>query len=397
MDQIIRQSLSKLLSWIESNGPRGWDPYDIKGQKLVLNLQRIGDSSRYFEIMREVVYELFQRFPLASRKIFGIKPRANAKAAGLLSRAYLELYNKTGNIAYKDHSLNYLHWLDKNGIYLNGGMGWGYPFDWQSKELIPAFTANGIVTTAVGDAYWDWYQFSKEKKYLLHCEEIARFLASLPYAVQNDHSICFAYTPLFQNYVHNLNLFVAEYLLKVGIEIGNTEWQTLAERAITYTISDQRADGSFNYDGPPIINRNFVDHYHTGYVLRMLHSINKIKPRQDVNNSLKIGFNFYLNNFFEKETIPKFQPNKLYRIDIHSCSEAILCLNELKEHSSYSEELLKNVLSWTISNLQDPNGYFYHGIFISHITGRPYYSKIPYIRWGQAWMALALAKVHNYA
>jgi hypothetical protein len=31
------------------------------------------------------------------------------------------------------------------------GIGWGYPFHWQSKMLIPAGTPNGIVTTAAAE------------------------------------------------------------------------------------------------------------------------------------------------------------------------------------------------------------------------------------------------------
>jgi hypothetical protein len=102
-------------------------------------------------------------------------------------------------------------------------------------------------------------------------------------------------------------------------------------------------------------------------------------------------FDHYTGHFFEKQKIPKLLPDRLYRIDIHSCAEAILCISVLSETYPQHISLAGNVLKWTLENMQDAAGYFYYGILKNRITGRPYVSKIPYIRWGQAWMLKSLA------
>ena len=270
-------------------------------------------------------------------------------------------------------------------------MGWGYPFDWQSSILIPANTPNGVVTTAVGEALWQHYLLKRDKKYLDHCLEVAGFLYALPFDNLDENKICYSYTPLFINHVHNLNLFVAEFLIKTGMEIKKSDWIEAGNRAVNYTISDQRKDGSFDYNGPPEKPQNFVDHYHTGFVLRMLYSIWKLTGREDVFQSLEKGLNYYTTNFFVDDRIPKLLAHRKYRIDIHSCAEAIHCLSESSSQFPQHLHLARNVMTWTLEKLQDNSGNFYYGFLKSRFTGRVYRSKIPYIRWSQAWMLLALS------
>ena len=132
------------------------------------------------EIFREIVFELFLVFPKLSRRIYHVKPIINAKAMGLLAKSYLDLYKTYKEEKYLHRANQYLNWLDENFSKDFPGKGWGYPFDWQSKELVPAYTPNGIVTTAVADAYWSYYKLSNEKKYLDVCLDICVFLMSLP-------------------------------------------------------------------------------------------------------------------------------------------------------------------------------------------------------------------------
>jgi len=387
----LNTAINKLSDWIEKNGWTGWDPYDIKGHKQVRRLSDKAKKSKVYVYLRELVYELFYRFPVTSRKALGILPGINPKAIGLFSSAYLSLYRTSGKQVYLEKSNQCLNWLLEHPARTETGIGWGYPFDWQSKMLIPANTPNGIVTTTVGEAFWQHFLLSGDKKHLNSCLDIARFLYSLPVDRLDENKICFSYTPLFINHVHNLNLFIAEYLIKTGIIVNESDWLEAGNHAVNYTISDQRDDGSFDYNGPPEKPQNYVDHYHTGFVLRMLHSIWKLTGREDVFQSLEKCLNHYTTNFFENNRIPKLLPYRKYRIDIHSCAEAIHCLSELSSQFPEHLTLAGDVLSWTLQELQDPSGYFYYGFLKSRFTGRVYKSRISYIRWSQAWMLKALA------
>ena len=384
------KSFKNHISWIEKNGISGYDPYDIKAHPWIVNLISRSQKSRFYILIRELVFEFLYSFPDLSRKFFRIKPAVNAKALGLLADAYLDIYTITKDSRYLSKANQHLDWLIQHPGSTNSGLGWGYPFDWQSNKFIPAGTPNGIVTTAIGEAFWKRYLLFKNTRDLNILIKIGEFLFSLPRDRISGDKLCFSYTPLYQNHVHNLNLFVAEFLLKVGTEIKKDDWINLAQKAVNYTIQDQHPDGSFDYNGPPDPPSNFIDHYHTGFVLRMLFSIWKITKRNEVFVALKKGYFFYINNFFEGP-IPKLKPEQKYRIDIHSCAEAVICLSTLEEIFPESLKKAEEVLDWTIKNLQDPSGYFYYGILKSRILKFTWKSKIPYFRWGQAWMMKAFA------
>jgi hypothetical protein len=393
MQSKILKSIENLDLWIEHNGWAGYDPFDIKELSWILKITAWGQHHLLLEILRESLFEILNTFPIYSRKIFKIKPQINPKGMGLFSKAYLDLFLITNNSRYLQKSEECLNWLNTNKSKTYPGSSWGYPFDWQSNKLIPKFTPNGIVTTAVGDAFWAWYEYSKEDKHLAVCVDICRFIKSLPIDRIADDQICFSYTPIFLNHVHNLNLFVAEFLIKIGKKVGNNDWIGLGLQAVNYTLTNQMQNGAFDYNGPPEKPKNYADNFHTGFVLRMLHSIWEITDNNEIFKSMSRCYNHYINNFFENKTIPKFLPKRKYRTDIHSCAESINCLSQLSHTFPEGLEIAQNVAAWTIKNLQDKEGYFFYGFLNSRFTGRPFLSKIAYIRWGQAWMLKALSNI----
>ncbi|MEM9544468.1 MAG: hypothetical protein AAGA77_00775, partial [Bacteroidota bacterium] len=153
--------------------------------------------------------------------------------------------------------------------------------------------------------------------------------------------------------------------------------------------------GSFDYVGPPKSGKKFVDNYHTGFNMRMLYSIWKLTNDEAIKTSLDNCYTHYMNNFFEGP-IPKFTPERLYRVDIHSVSECVHCLCTLSPEYPQGIQYAKETLHWAIKELQHKSGWFYHGIFLSRIFKKPFKSKIPYMRWAQAWMFRAFTTVSMY-
>jgi len=387
----MQASLKSLENWILKNGYAGYDPYDIKGHPAILRLTRYGNRNYAAAMVREVVFEFFYTFPELSRHLLQVRPAVNAKAMGLFATSFLDLYSLQHDEVYRGQMAYCIDWLKENKTRIHGGIGWGYPFDWQSKMLIPAGTPNGIVTTAAGEAFWKHYRLFADKESLEYCIQISKFLSGLPVNQLSPDRICFSYTSLFQNHVHNLNLFVAEFLIKTGMETGNSIWIDMGNSAVTYTVSCQLPDGAFDYNGPPEKPNSHIDNYHTGFVLRMLYSVWMLTGRDDVYAALQRCYRHYVTHFFERGRIPKLMPDRTYRIDIHSCAESVNCLSVLSPGFPEGLALAENILRWTLDTLQDPSGYFYYGILKSRVTGVTFKSKIPYIRWGQAWMFRALS------
>ncbi len=399
MSDLEIQISKNLLKILRDSDFKGHDPYDLKAHPFFLNLIKWGKKNKITEITREIVMELTYHYPIKSRWLFNIKSAHNSKALGLIGTS-IEEFSLLENFDKKilENSQNRIDQL----LYsykseTSTGLGWGYPFDWESQRLIPANTPNGIVTTAVGEYYWTRYKIHADSKSLENCSKICEFLSNLPIDSISEDKLCFSYIPNYQNHVHNLNLFVADFLIKVGLEVNKKEWIDLGNKAVNYTLSDQYEDGAFDYNGPPEEPQKFIDNYHTGFVLRMLGSIHFYTSRDDVEIALKKGLKFYLDNFFERNGAPKLKPDKTYRVDIHSAAEAINCLTFLSSYNVNAFKQATDVLSWTIENLFDKrNGDFFYGLEKSRFTGRIYRSEIKYIRWAQSWMLRAMSRYLLY-
>jgi rhamnogalacturonyl hydrolase YesR len=178
----------------------------------------------------------------------------------------------------------------------------------------------------------------------------------------------------------------------VGKEVKRKEFYQTGIKAINYSLEAQNRDGSFYYreliDGESNNihePRRRIDHYHTGFVLRSLHSIYRITNDERARGALSKGYQFYTDNMFEDETIPKMTPQSVYPINIHSCAESILCMSSLSDIFPNSLGYARRAFRWTRKNMQDKDGHFYY------LRTRSSISKIPYIRWSQAWMMRALA------
>ncbi len=396
-------SLSKICSTLirslSDQDFKGYDPYDLKAHPFFLGLIKWGKNNKATEIVREIILELTYHYPSKARSFFNISTEHNSKALGLIGTSIEELYLLKGvnNELLKSSQQRIDDLLNTYKSTFLGGIGWGYPFDWESQQLIPAHTPNGIVTTAVGEYYWTKFRIRIDKKSLATCVEICEFLSRLPKDYITDDKLCFSYIPHYQNYVHNLNLFVADFLIKVGIEVNNQEWISLGNKAVNYTLADQHSNGAFDYNGPPEKPQNFIDNYHTGFVLRMLGSCYYYTQRDDIKNALKKGITYYLDNFFLEDGTPKLKPDQTYRVDIHSAAEAVNCLIVLSSYHKKAWPQAEKVLSWTFTNLLDvENGDFYYGLLKSRFTGKVFKSEIKYLRWSQAWMLRALARYQLY-
>lgn len=389
-------SILRLDGWLEHNGWAGYDPYDIKGTPLFLSLQRLGPGALLpARGLRKVLFALENRYPLATRRLLRVKKQINAKAMGLFARGYLKLYRATGQERFKQKALFCLDWLLDNPSPGYSGLCWGYPFDWQSVIFIPKGMPSTVVSSVVGDGFWEAYQVLGDREYLGVCDSICRFMANdLNIDEIDDECICFSYTPLDDFHVHNANLFAAEFLTRVGRELDRSDYTELGAKAANYAVREQNPDGSLYYWGSVQnhYNPNHVDHYHSGFEIRALYGMWRLTGELRYRQAVERYYQFYRENLLTKAegvTIPKMTPHRLYPVDIHSCAEAILCNATLADEFEEPRTLLPGLCDWIIANMQTEEGWFAYMIRRASKAERRV--DVPYVRWGQAWMLLALS------
>jgi hypothetical protein len=378
----------ELDHWIDANGWAGFDPFDIRGEDWYI--RAFGGPSRAAYYIRAILYIIEAQLPqLALRRALGVQPAVNAKGMGLLASAWLARYAQTSQHEYLVKAEAALDWLRNNPSAFQGhGISWGYPFHWNSRVFFPRGTPSSVVTSVVGDAWLAHYELTRDESSLEMLRSISRFLMSdLNRPIDEPDRLSFSYTPLDDFKVLNASLFAAAFLARLGSMLHNEEMQSLATRAAAYVISEQNADGSFWYWGsePP----TFIDHFHTGFVLRHLDTIAVNTSCDFIAAPLKSGYAFYRERLFANG-IPLHSPGEVYPLDIPNCAEALICLSQLAPKFG-GVELIDSTLEFATTRMRHSDGYYAAAITRSIFGERRI--DVPYMRWGQAWMLYALASL----
>jgi hypothetical protein len=97
------------------------------------------------------------------------------------------------------------------------------------------------------------------------------------------------------------------------------------------------------------------------------------------------GEEFYRTRFILDDGRPRYFHNRTYPIDIHCIAQSILTMVCLRDLHPGNLALANKVFEWALRNMLSEDGYFYYrsyGVFKNRIS---------YMRWSQAWMALAIA------
>lgn len=392
-------AVERIDKWLDQNGWEGWDPYDIQASVLFQKIECI-QPLLIKKILKILVGEAVQWFPFLARRLFHVQPAINAKGMGLFLASYANLYAAGKDRKHLDKAVECAEWLLQNKNNQFAGISWGYPFDWRSPIFLPKGTPSSVVTSIIGDGFFRLYRCTKDDVYLEVCKEICEFFLqelNITYSSPERSSVCYSYTPLDNYQVHNANLFVGEFLVRIGTEIDNSNLVEKGLKSGNFALGEQQEEGFLPYWGLEQTSKYsngklHTDHYHSGFEIRMLYQIWKHTADDRFEKAYKRYLDWYIVNMFQDDVIPKFTPNSLYPINIHSCAEAILChATLLKDHPNFKSKIAQ-IMEQVIRTMEYEPGAYTHvikkraDIFLMH-------SNIPMIRWGQAWMMCALSEI----
>ena len=386
------ESLYKLKKYCESEHFKGWDPYDGLNSKIFQALPFFKDSA----LCRLVVIQGFKRCPINLRKIALVPKEYNAKGIGLFLQGYCNLYKVVEanpdlagscgtltEISVKIQELaDLLISLQSKGY---SGVCWGYNFDWQARRLFlfPKHTPTVVATNFCATALMDTYEITGERKYLDIALSAAAFIIKDLHRTECGDGFLFSYSPLKGNdTVYNASLLGSKLLSYCYHYTGNEEYKKLAAASVKACCNAQNEDGSWVYGMLPV--QSWIDSFHTGYNLDGLIAYEEQTGDTSYHDCIERGFDFYVKNFFEEDGCPKYYHDRKYPIDIHCPGQLFITLFRLHKFDEY-RELAEKVLDWTIRNMQDKKGFFYYQM-------KPgISSKIPYMRWSNAFMFNALS------
>ncbi len=380
---VVVESLGKLIKYCEENDFKGYDPYDT--------LNTWFPFIKFGNLVSAIAIQIQKRNPINIRPILGISKGYNPKGMGLFLSAYSKLYNVTKNPNYLETARWLFDWLNSNYTKGYSGKCWGYNFHWATpNDFLTAFTPSVVVTSFIVDGVWEYYNITRDiraKELILSASEYIK--NDIP-ITQLSEGISFAYTHLSKGCCYNASLLAAEVLAKADTINGSLENQGLINRAIDFVLSKQKPEGEwwYSYNPETGTERKQID-FHQGFVIVSLSNLNSLikKPREVVDASISRGLEYYKKNQFLESGQSLWRIPKKWPIDIHNQSQGIITFSKLKKYNPNYNQFARQITGWTIENMQSPQGFFYYR------KNKVITNKIPYIRWSQAWMMLALTEL----
>jgi hypothetical protein len=379
----LHTTYEQLFSWCRQHDFAGHDPFDALNSSL-FQATPLANS----RTARLLWTQLVKRSPADLRGVARVPAERNPKGIALFALAQLATHRRLQTEESQLQARNLLAMLLSLKVEGFSGAAWGYNFDWQSRNFFARRGTPTVVPTAfAARALIEAARQFKDDEYSNLARSVCDFLLrDLPRTVDTETEICFSYAPATDTRIFNASLLAAEVLAETGKLTNNRSLCDHAKRAARYVINQQQRDGSWTYGTES--NQSWIDSFHTAYNLFSLKRIIAACALGDeFQAALKRGFVYWKQTFFLADGWPKYYHDDPYPADAHAAASAIVTLLECRDLDDTATTTAQQVASWTIANLRDKRGFFYYQ------RRRFYTVRKPYMRWTQAWMLYALARL----
>lgn len=382
-------SLDSLLNYFgdlsDKNSFSGYDPYDF--MKCSITFLKKGKWIPF------VSNQLLKRLPINIRPLIGIRKGINPKGMGLLLNAFSQLLEKEYSKKYLLAAKSIISWLEKNRSCDAQGAAWGYNFDWPSQNgVLEAYKPSVVVTAFVGAGIHQYYEITKDesaKKVLLSTKDF--ILKDLSH-YHLGNGMFFSYTQKSKGFCYNASLLGAELLARIYSITRDDSMLEMIKMAVDSVIKQQKADGHWNYSLNLSTGREKkqID-FHQGFVLCSINTICRLTGFNDIvyRDSLEKGARYYRTKQFYNNGQSKWRIPKKWPVEIHNQAQGIITFSQLSYLEPTYLDFAQTIAEWTTRNMQDKQGFFYYRKY------KWFTNKIPFMRWSQAWMLLALVTLQN--
>jgi hypothetical protein len=382
----VKEPLSALFNYVRPRNYEGIDLFDGLNSRLFK-----GSYLYKSELFRLALIQFCKRMPVNLRPLLLVPNGFNPKGGALFLMGNLNLLKHTNEDLYANEAYILFQRLKHECISKERSKAWGYNFDWQARAFfVPQGTPNLVTSVYVGRALLAYYNHTNDSEALDLALGVSNFILNEMIQYEDENFLCFNYIPDKDAEVHNANLLGSAYLAQIYPYLTEPQQRIVREKvrkSIRFSTLDIASDGSWPY-GTKSFHR-WVDNFHTAFNIESLIYIWHHLEMDELVPILKHVTDYFLAHLFTEDGLPKYYNHSLYPIDIHVIAEAIVLFRCLRTYGMVwsadrmvqIEEQLLNLME----QFQDKQGFFYYQ---KRANG---WSRIPYIRWGQAWMFYALS------
>jgi hypothetical protein len=394
----VSRVLVNFTKWLDRYGESSWDFQSVYAGAIGGRAKAFYYRHRLIGIAAVGPMVFCEALLPSARRLFHHRmrfPIADAHYA----MGFALLYQITSNSTYLKKAIHFLNELQKSRCPGFKEYCWGYPFNWVwHGGVIKSQTPLITTTPYVYEAFLQTYEVKKrlpdfdseeltELKVVL--ESIARhaLVDIKDFRTSEEASSC-SYTPFAgDGGVINAAAYRAFLLTSASQVFSNNDYRKTAERNLNFVLENQNADGSWYYaiDGV----RDFVDHFHTCFVMKSLAKIHSLTGHPAILDALEKAVSYYLNHLFAADGLPKPFSRAprltVYKRELYDCAECInLCLL-LQDRFPKLQGTLQTVIEGILNEWVKPDGSFR--------SRRLYFGwdNVPMHRWGQSQMFRSLA------
>lgn len=364
-DQIgrIPEAVKRFADWLARYGETSYDFQDYYASDLGRSAKALYYRNKMLGTIAVAPMVFCEAFLPAAKPLFWKRQRFPiADAHFAMGCAFLA--KRSGNESDYARAVHFLQVLKQTRCEGFRHYCWGYPFNWETLRGT-IFAGTPLITTVpyVYEAFKSVWEIDRSDEWL-------RIMKSLADHASEDYvdlptsataSTC-SYTPDPKQSVGvvNANAYRAFLLTSAANDFSDEAYWKIAERNLNFVLESQNADGSWPYakDGA----RNFIDHFHTCFVMKALAKIESLRGHSGCTEALKRGVAYYTENLFDGSGLPKPFSSRprltVYRRELYDYAEAINLGVLLQGRFAKLDELQSSVVNDVLTIWQKSDGSF---------------------------------------
>jgi hypothetical protein len=376
-------AVNSFCNWLDAYGEVSYDHQSFYAGKLGGGAKALYYRSRALGTLAVSPMVFCEAFLPRARRFFW-KPQRFSIADAHYAMGFAFLANIYQTEKYYRRAVHFLEVLMETRCKGYEDYCWGYPFDWETRTgTIREGTP--LITTLpyVYEAFSQVYAIDKDQRWLQVMRSAAEhaFTSYKDIETAPDAASC-GYTPAPDDPggVVNASAYRAFLLTKAGIELSKQEYLDVARRNLNFVLASQNENGSWFYSTEGA--RDFVDHFHTCFVLKALAKIEQLTGCPRCQSAVEKGVNYYVTSLFDPNGLPrpfsKAPRLTVYRRELYDYAECINLAVLLGGHFSNLDSILSDVVADLLTRWQKSDGSFRARELL---VG---WDNVPMHRWAQA-------------
>jgi hypothetical protein len=356
-------AVSRFIKWLDNYGEVSYDYQSYFSSDLGRWAKALYYTNPLLGKLAVFPMVFSEAFVPSARWVFW-KPQRFPIADAHYAMGFAFLAQASGQQQYYNRAIHFLEVLQETRCPGYDNYCWGYPFNWETlRGTIPSGTP--LITTVpyVYEAFKQVYQIDGNAKWRQIMQSTAEhaLLDYKDFETSPTASSC-SYTPFPKDSlsVVNANAYRAFLLTSAAVDFSEEKYQKVAERNLNFVLEAQNPDGSWYYanDG----KRDFVDHFHTCFVLKALAKIEALTGHAGCTKAIERGVGYYTKNLFDEQGVPKPFSRAprltVYRRELYDYAECINVALLVGGRFPKLDENLSVVLDQILTRWQKPDGSF---------------------------------------